>query len=82
MNAKKQVDRYFEVGASGLRCTLDAAEAAGLREVNALLDLPSGHGRVQRFLRGVSRRADRRVRPRPGRCRLLRDGVRSRAGRL
>ena len=30
MNAKKQVDRYFEVGASGLACTLDAAEAAGL----------------------------------------------------
>ena len=41
------------MGASGFRCVLDAAEAGGLREVNALLDLPSGHGRVLRYLRAA-----------------------------
>jgi SAM-dependent methyltransferase len=57
MNAKRRLDRYFEVGASGLACVLDAAQAAGLQEVNALLDLPSGHGRVLRYLRAAFPRA-------------------------
>jgi SAM-dependent methyltransferase len=41
---------YFRVGLSAIRCIDGALEAAGLREVRRVLDLPSGGGRVLRFL--------------------------------
>lgn len=41
---------YFRVGLSAMRCIEAALEAAGAREVRRVLDLPSGAGRVLRFL--------------------------------
>jgi trans-aconitate methyltransferase len=43
---------YLEVGISALRCVeRGLAESGSRRPVNAILDLPSGYGRVIRFLR-------------------------------
>lgn len=41
---------YYSTGLSGLDCVEQAMAAAGLRSVTRVLDLPSGHGRVLRFL--------------------------------
>jgi SAM-dependent methyltransferase len=41
---------YFGVGLSAVRCIDEAITAAGPLAVNRILDLPSGHGRVLRFL--------------------------------
>jgi len=46
-------DWYFTVGESGLTCILGALVASKLGSVGALLDLPSGHGRVARHLRAA-----------------------------
>ncbi len=61
---------YFAVGLSGLECVEEAMDAAGIRSVERVLDLPSGHGRVLRFL--VARFPDARFTA----CDLNRDGVR------
>jgi hypothetical protein len=46
-------DHYFEVGSSALRCIEGALRVAGRHPdtVKTIVDLPCGHGRVQRFLR-------------------------------
>jgi SAM-dependent methyltransferase len=41
---------YFKVGLSALQCIDEAVVQAGLSEVDSVLDLPSGSGRVLRFL--------------------------------
>jgi SAM-dependent methyltransferase/predicted O-methyltransferase YrrM len=42
---------YFSVGLSALRCIEEAIAAAGTPTPQRILDMPSGHGRVLRFLR-------------------------------
>jgi SAM-dependent methyltransferase len=42
--------QYYAVGLSALDCVEEAMGAAGLHSVTNVLDLPSGHGRVLRFL--------------------------------
>jgi SAM-dependent methyltransferase len=44
---------YFAVGMSALRCIRLAMLAAGKVDVQTILDLPCGHGRVQRTLRAA-----------------------------
>src|SRR5687767_12831794 len=41
---------YFQVGVSAMRCIDQALDQANLKEVRTILDLPSGSGRVLRFL--------------------------------
>ena len=41
---------YFEVGLSGLECVEEVMHAAEVRTPHRVLDLPSGHGRVLRFI--------------------------------
>ena len=41
---------YFRVGLSAISCITEALEAAGLKRVRSILDLPCGSGRVLRFL--------------------------------
>jgi SAM-dependent methyltransferase len=41
---------YFTVGLSGLECIEEAMGAAKIRSPHRVLDLPSGHGRVLRFI--------------------------------
>lgn len=41
---------YFGVGRSALRCVEEAIDAADVRSVDRLLDMPCGHGRVLRWL--------------------------------
>jgi SAM-dependent methyltransferase len=41
---------YYRVGLSAIRCIDEALAAAGIKEVHSVLDLPSGGGRVLRFL--------------------------------
>ena len=43
-------EHYYRVGLSAIRCIEEAVRAAGLKEVRSILDLPSGSGRVMRFL--------------------------------
>ena len=43
---------YFGVGLSALRCIDEAIERAGIEEVESILDMPCGYGRVMRFLAG------------------------------
>jgi len=43
-------DHYFKAGLSAIGCIEEALQQAGSITVNAILDLPSGYGRVQRFL--------------------------------
>ena len=42
--------RYFQVGLSAIRCLDEAMRQAGLNQVQSILDLPCGGGRVLRFL--------------------------------
>jgi len=56
-------------GLSGLECIEEAVVAAGVRSVGRVLDLPSGHGRVLRYL--VERFPNARFTA----CDLDRDGV-------
>jgi SAM-dependent methyltransferase len=42
---------YFNFGRAGLGCVRDALELAGRGRPASVLDLPSGHGRVLRFLK-------------------------------
>ncbi len=60
---------YFRVGLSAISCVDEAIRRAGLREVRSVLDLPSGGGRVLRFL--VKRFPDAEVTA----CDLQRDAV-------
>src|SRR5581483_10052394 len=46
-------DHYFGVGRSALRCVRLAMLAAGKQRVCRILDLPSGHGRVLRYLKAA-----------------------------
>lgn len=41
---------YFKVGLSAINCIDEALEAAGLKTLRTILDLPCGSGRVLRFL--------------------------------
>jgi SAM-dependent methyltransferase len=52
-------DHYFSVGRSALKNVRLAIAAAGnnLRDIKNILDLPSGHGRVLRFLKAFFREA-------------------------
>lgn len=50
---------YFAVGLSGLECVEEAIRAAEIGPPDRVLDLPSGHGRVLRFI--VDRFPDARV---------------------
>jgi len=45
-----QPSHYFSVGRSALTCVLGGLEAAGVRDVRRVLDVPCGHGRVLRML--------------------------------
>jgi SAM-dependent methyltransferase len=60
---------YFNLGRLGLQCLRRALQLAGRGEVNAILDLPSGHGRVLRFFRAAWPEAEIVA------CDLDRDGV-------
>jgi SAM-dependent methyltransferase len=60
---------YMAAGLSGLECIEEAVVAAGIRSVGRVLDLPSGHGRVLRYL--VERFPNARFTA----CDLDRDGV-------
>src|SRR5260370_28242185 len=62
---------YFSVGWSALRCINISLMAAGTEpaSVGTILDLPCGHGRVQRYLREAFQNADITA------CDLLHDGV-------
>lgn len=44
-------DRYFVLGAEGVRCIDVMRQAVGAEAPRRILDLPSGHGRVLRMLR-------------------------------
>ena len=44
---------YFEVGESALECIQDGLRAAGAALPRKILDLPSGYGRVLRYLRAT-----------------------------
>ncbi len=63
------LDHYMGVGESAMRNILPALQAAGHERCNAILDLPSGHGRVMRWLR--SKFPEARITA----CDLNRDGV-------
>jgi SAM-dependent methyltransferase len=43
---------YYSVGLSALRCVRQALDRHPRRAIKTILDLPSGYGRVLRFLRG------------------------------
>ncbi|HEX8244530.1 MAG TPA: class I SAM-dependent methyltransferase [Longimicrobium sp.] len=43
-------EHYFRTGLSAIRCIDEALAAANVREVRTILDMPSGYGRVLRFL--------------------------------
>lgn len=45
------LDHYLGVGESAMRSILAALQAAGRERCDSILDLPSGHGRVLRWLR-------------------------------
>lgn len=62
---------YFGVGRSALECIRVSLGAAGIAtaDVNRILDLPCGHGRVLRYLRAAFPAAEITA------CDLLRDGV-------
>lgn len=60
---------YFAVGLSAVRCINEALKRSGSPEVQTILDLPSGHGRVLRWL------AVRFPQARIIACDLDRDGV-------
>ena len=62
-------DGYFNFGRSGLQCVRRALQLTGRDNVSALLDLPSGHGRVLRFLKAAWPEAEVVA------CDLDRDGV-------
>ena len=64
-------DEYFDVGRSGLDCILLALKAANkpVTEIERILDLPCGHGRVLRHLRAEFPEAEMTA------CDLLEDGV-------
>lgn len=51
---------YFSVGKSAMECIRRARDAAGIaaEPVNRILDMPCGHGRVQRHLRAAFPRAE------------------------
>ena len=51
-------DWYFTVGVDGIRVILRSLAASSLNEVNRILDLPCGHGRVGRHLRAAFPRAE------------------------
>lgn len=74
MFVPKGEEHYFSVGQSAFRCIKLALLAAEKRSVRNILDIPCGHGRVQRVLRAVF----------PGvpitACDLDRDGVNYCAG--
>lgn len=60
---------YFRVGQSAIRLIRLALLAAGKTEVRSILDLPSGHGRVLRYLKVAFPGAELTA------CDILRDGV-------
>ncbi len=62
-------DHYFNVGHSAFRCIKLAMLAAGIETPTAILDLPCGHGRVQRLLRSAFPHAHITA------CDIDRDGV-------
>jgi hypothetical protein len=43
-------DRYFRVGLSAIRCIEDICSSTGISSPNRILDMPSGAGRVLRFI--------------------------------
>jgi hypothetical protein len=45
--------RYFAVGASGFECIERAMSRAGAGEPDSVIDVPSGFGRVLRFMRAA-----------------------------
>lgn len=51
MNFGESAVWYFSAGESALRRIVEALQAAGKNEVPSILDLPSGYGRVLRYLR-------------------------------
>jgi SAM-dependent methyltransferase len=65
----KYRDHYFNVGQSALQCVKLAMLAAGKREVERVLDLPCGHGRVLRTIRAAFPEAQITA------CDILHDGV-------
>ncbi|HLX86965.1 MAG TPA: class I SAM-dependent methyltransferase [Acidimicrobiales bacterium] len=60
---------YFAVGESALRAIRMAQVAAGVEDFSSILDFPSGHGRVLRWLQAAYPKA------RLSACDLLTDGV-------
>jgi SAM-dependent methyltransferase len=62
-------DAYFLVGESALRCVRLALEAASAPDPAAILDFPSGHGRVLRSLKAAFPEASVTA------CDIDRDGV-------
>lgn len=46
-------ENYFEVGVSAISRMIQIISVSNLAAVNSILDCPSGHGRVGRFLRAV-----------------------------
>jgi len=60
---------YFNLGRIGLQCVRRALQLTGRDNVSAILDLPSGHGRVLRFLKAAWPEAEVVA------CDLDRDGV-------
>lgn len=62
---------YYSVGRSAIRCIMDSLHGASKSpsEVRRVLDLPSGHGRVLRYLKVAFPQAAITA------CDLLRDGV-------
>jgi len=63
------MDHYFGVGFSALRCVCLALATAGKPACKMILDLPCGYGRVLRFLKAAFPEAHLVA------CDLLRDGV-------
>ena len=61
---------YFKVGLSAIRCIEEALRAAQLANVQSILDLPCGYGRVLRFL------AQRFPTARISACELMPEAVR------
>jgi trans-aconitate methyltransferase len=51
-------DWYFSVGLDGIRVILRSLAISGLNDVNRILDLPCGHGRVGRHLRAAFPKAE------------------------
>lgn len=62
-------EHYFDVGESALRAVQLAQRLAGARDFTSILDMPSGHGRVARWLRAAYPAA------RITACDVLEDGV-------